>query len=140
MSKKIISALLAVAFLVTVCGCSSQNAKSKLCANVWESSVGFLQFTDDGKILNNFESPEECVSYYKLLSGGKINMYTEEGEEFGIILTYKFVGDNLYIGEVEYTPYESAEEKTTADGASSPEDYPDVSYENPTDEAEEAAE
>lgn len=132
MKKKLLGIYLTVIciMIAALSSCSGELAQSKLCENIWESNVGFLQFTESGKILNNFESEEESVSYYKLLTGGKINMYTEEGEEYGIILPYRFEGDSLYIGEVEYTPYVEEDAVQSADGASEPEDYPDVSYEN----------
>ncbi len=137
MIRKIVCSFVAIVIFISLCACSMQNAQSRICESIWESNVGFLQFTPDGKILNNFESEEESVSYYKLLSGGKINMYTEEGEEYGIVLPYKFSGDSLFIGEVEYKPYEKVDEGTNADGASNPEDYPDVSYENTDEEVSE---
>ena len=139
MKKRLFCLYLVLVLMIfaVLSGCSGKTAQTKLCENIWESSVGFLQFTESGKILNNFESEEESVSYYKLLSGGKINMYTEEGEEYGIVLPYKFSGDSLFIGEVEYKPYEKVDEGTNADGASNPEDYPDVSYENTDGEAAE---
>ncbi len=130
MIKKLCCIMLSILFSVSLFSCSGSSDREKLCANIWESSVDFIEFTEDGKILHNFESPEESVSYYKLQRGGKINMYTEEGEEYGIVLDYRFEGDKLYIGAVEYTPLEEASE-TEADGKSNPEDYPDVSFENP---------
>ena len=103
--KKLISVVLIVCLAVSIFGCSGKSDKEKLCANIWESGVDFLEFTEDGRILMNFESPEESVSYYKL-QNGKINMYTEEGEEYGILLDYRFEGDKLYIGKAEYFVYE----------------------------------
>ena len=138
MKKRLFGICLAVVWgmCAILSSCSGESAHSKLCQNVWESSVGFLQFTENGKILNNFETEEESVSYFKLLADGKINMYTEEVENFGMVLPYRFEGDSLYIGEVEYKPYYDEDEKTTADGASNPEDYPDVSYEEKVTAAE----
>lgn len=106
MKTKITGLVLALVLATSLFSCSGTSDKEKLCANIWESNVDFIQFTENGKILYNFESPEESVSYYKLQRGGKINMYTEEGEEYGIVLDYRFEGDNLYIGAAEYKPLE----------------------------------
>lgn len=104
--KKLICLVFTAVLSMLLFSCSGNSDTEKLCANIWESNVDFIEFTRDGKILHNFESPEESVSYYKVKSGGKINMYTEEGEQNGIVLDYRFDGNKLYIGAVEYSPLE----------------------------------
>ena len=95
---------------VVMTACTGESDVEKLTANPWSCSTDILEFTDKGRILWNFEGLLDSVSYYKLLKGNKINMYTEEGEEYGIILDYRFEGEKLYIGEVEYTPLPTDEE------------------------------
>ncbi len=96
-------------------GCSNRkNDTEKLCASIWESTFNetYLRFTESGKVLTNNETEEESVSFYKLLRGNKMNLYTEEGEELGIILSYRFEEDSLFIGEAEYHPFSENPEGT----------------------------
>ncbi len=117
--KKLICITIAVfsVFALLSCGARKRNA-NRICDYIWESKNDILQFTKDGKILRNFQSPEESSSYYKI-SENKINMYTEEGEEFGIVFDYKFQDDKLYIGKAEYSPYARVNaDGTVGDGLS----------------------
>ena len=103
MIKKITAAVFAVSLLAASLISCGGNDMDKFTANLWESAVGITEFTESGKICYNFEPEEESVSYFKLLSGDRINFYTEEGEQFGMIFDYRFEGDTLYIGEAKYT-------------------------------------
>ena len=96
-----VSLLILVGILFSLCACGNKD-RELLCAHPWESAVGFTEFKESGKICYNFESEDTSVSYYKLLSGNRINMYTQEGEEFGIIFDYRFEDGKLYIGNAEY--------------------------------------
>ncbi len=125
MIKKITVALCALSLLAASlisCGGSDMD---KFTATPWESAVGITEFKENGKICYNLEPEGDSVSYFKLLSGDRINFYTEEGEKFGMIFEYRFEGDILYIGEAKYT-------------RSSIEDYADkrVNGENDTESAE----
>lgn len=97
-----LAAFFAAAVLLTACGQTA--LRQKLCDGAWVSSVDVLEFTPEGRVLHNFESPEDSVSYYKL-DGKKINLYTEEGEEYGITFDISIEGDTLMLGKVEYTRY-----------------------------------
>ena len=92
---------LLICFSAMLFSCGNNN-KELLCAHPWETISGIYVFTESGKICYNFESEEESVSYYKLLSGNRINMYTEEGEDMGMIFDYHFSDGKLYIGKAEY--------------------------------------
>lgn len=101
---KILFCVLSLLLALTAVSCQGSVAQKRelLCDNTWASSVDILQFTKSGKVLYNFESEEESVSYFKLLKGDKINLYTEEGEEYGMIFDCRIEDDKLYIGKVEY--------------------------------------
>lgn len=110
-----LAAFFAAAVLLTACGQTA--LRQKLCDGAWVSSVDVLEFTPEGRVLHNFESPEDSVSYYKL-DGKKINLYTEEGEEYGITFDISIEGDTLMLGKVEYTRYvEPSAEGNTEDEA-----------------------
>ena len=97
-----LAAVLAATVCLTACGQTA--LRQKLCDGAWVSSVDVLEFTPEGRVLHNFESPEDSVSYYKL-DGKKINLYTEEGEEYGMTFDISIEGDTLMLGKVEYTRY-----------------------------------
>ena len=107
-----LAAVLAATVCLTACGQTA--LRQKLCDGAWVSSVDVLEFTSEGRVLHNFESPEDSVSYYKL-DGKKINLYTEEGEEYGMTFDISIEGDTLMLGKVEYTRYvePSVEEPST---------------------------
>ncbi len=107
--KRIICFALALTFALALASCNRSD-KKRLCANSWESSVDVLTFTEGGKVLRNFESEEDSVSYYKL-SNGKITLYTEEGEAFGVTFDYSFDGENFILGKALYTPIAEKDSK-----------------------------
>lgn len=103
--KRFVCFIIAVLSVFSLFSCNTRKRNAeRICDYIWESKTDILQFTKDGKILQNFQSSEESSSYYKITEN-KINMYTEEGEEFGIIFDYKFKDEKLYIGKAEYSPY-----------------------------------
>lgn len=106
--KRILGAAAVISAVLCLAACSSANLRQKLCDGYWESSVDILEFTEDGRVLHNFESPEDSVSYYKL-DGKKINLYTEEGEEYGITFDISIDGDTLMLGKAEYTRHTDPE-------------------------------
>ena len=107
--KRLLALLLCLPLLVALASCSSpKKDKEALCKNAWISSVDVLTFTESGKILTGLETEDTAVSFYKIKSGGKILLYTEEGEEYGIEIPYRFKDGNLYLGNAEYTPFELA--------------------------------
>ena len=123
--KKIIRSAAVVCAVLCLAACGSANLRQKLCDGYWESSVDILEFTEDGKVLHNFESPADSVSYYKL-DGKKINLYTEEGEEYGIVFDISIDGDTLMLGKAEYTrhtdpevSFDSSDDANTENGESS---------------------
>lgn len=99
---KFLTVILLSACVIFCLASCSNNDKELLCAHPWESAAGFYEFCESGKICYNFESEDTSVSYYKLLSGKRINMYTEEGEDMGMIFDYQFRDGKLYIGNAEY--------------------------------------
>ncbi len=102
--KKIIISLLALILFTTVfTACGAKNDKELLCNKVWVSGVNVIEFMPEGKIRYNFDPVDTSTSYYKILSGNRINMYTEEGEQYGMIFNYKLEDDTLYLGELKYT-------------------------------------
>lgn len=103
--KRLLALLLCLPLLFALASCSSaKKDKEALCKNAWISSVDVLTFTESGKVLTGLETEDTAVSFYKIKSGGKILLFTEEGEEYGVELTYKFKDGNLYLGDAEYTP------------------------------------
>lgn len=109
--KKIILSLIAVILFATVfTACGVQDDKEELCSEIWVSSVNVIEFMPNGVIRYNFEPIDTPTSYYKILSGNKINMYTEEGEQYGMIFDYKIEDDTLYLGKLKYTALDDDEE------------------------------
>ena len=64
------------------------------CAEDYAWNLGLLH--DIGKYQKSFQD---------MLDGKKINLYTEEGEEYGITFDISIEGDTLMLGKVEYTRY-----------------------------------
>lgn len=109
--KKIITSLIVVILLTAVfTACSTKNDKELLCGKVWISSVNVIEFMPEGIIRYNFEPVDTSTSYYKILSGNRINMYTEEGEAYGMIFDYKIEDDTLYLGKLKYTALDEKDE------------------------------
>lgn len=105
--KRLMCFILAWICLFSVVSCGNGNeteVKKELCSWYWESVVDILQFTEDGKILRNFEPDHESDSRYKI-EKDSITMYTDGNEQDGITFKFRLDKDKLYIGEAEYTKY-----------------------------------
>ena len=103
--RKILCLLLCVVLVFPIISCGKKDSTSEdqkvLCNYYWESYIDTLRFTEEGKILRNYEPEYESISRYKL-SKGKITMYAEDSIEDALTFEYKLDGDKLYIGTLEY--------------------------------------
>lgn len=107
--KKILGIALTLFLCAMSVSCGSSLAKkAKLCDGAWVSSVDILEFTESGKVLHNFESESDSVSYYKL-KDDKITLFTEEGEKFGMTFDISVDEDVMILGTVEYKRYKPEE-------------------------------
>jgi len=126
--KKLIYFVICIICVLSIVSCGkrsdnkiSAEIKNELCSYYWESVVDVMQFTEDGKILRNFESPLMSDSMYRL-SGNTITMYTVGSPEDGMTFEFKIRDDKLYIGDVEYVkraevPKEDAKPSDNTEGS-----------------------
>ena len=82
----------------------------ELCSWYWESYVDVMRFTEDGKILRNFQFIHESDSRYTVTKN-EITMYSEDFPEDAMTFPLRLEDDKLYIGEVEYTKYQEVTEE-----------------------------
>ena len=93
------------------CGNSlSDKDFDELCSWYWESYVDVMRFTEDGRILRNFQLVHESDSRYTVTKN-EIKMYPEDLPEDAMTFPFRLEGDKLYIGEVEYTKYQEVTEE-----------------------------
>lgn len=82
----------------------------ELCSWYWESYVDVMRFTEDGKILRNFQFIHESDSRYTVTKN-EITMYSEDFPEDAMTFPFRLEDDKLHIGEVEYTKYQEVTEE-----------------------------
>lgn len=90
-------------------GSIAPEKKDELCSWYWESYVDVMRFTDDGRILRNFQLLCESDSRYTV-TGKEITMYLTDFPEDAMTFSYRFEDDKLYIGDVEYRKYKEVTE------------------------------
>ncbi len=132
--KKLLCMFLCLVCTISTTSCGgkiSDKELDELCGWYWESYVDVMRFTEDGKILRNFEFLHESISRYTI-TDKEITMYTEDFPEDAMTFEYRLEDDKLYIGEVEYSKYQ----KVTEEEKQAARDYVDI----PVQEEEETAE
>ncbi len=82
----------------------------ELCSWYWESYVDVMRFTEDGKILRNFQFLHESDSRYTI-TDTEITMYSKDFPEDAMTFEYRLEDGKLYIGELEYSKYQKVTEE-----------------------------
>lgn len=111
--KKIICMFICVVCLATSVSCGnsiSQKDLDELCSWYWESYVDVMRFTEDGRILRNFQFLHESDSRYTV-TDKEMTMYLEGFPEDAMTFQYRLEDDKLYIGDVEYKKYKEVTEE-----------------------------
>lgn len=118
--KRLICIFGCILCVFTTFSCGSNKISEKdldeLCSWYWESSVDVMRFTEEGRILRNFQFLHESDSRYTV-TDKEITMYSEAFPEDAMTFPYRLENGKLYIGELEYTKYQEVteEEKKAAE-------------------------
>ena len=101
--KSILCVALVLTILMSLCSCMGNNADKIV--GKWCVGDDVYEFTADGKFIDLYNST--TAGYYKLKSSKKIAIYPDEDmKQEPVELEYSFKDGNLYLGALEYTPFE----------------------------------
>lgn len=101
--KRFLPILMAFIVLMNMCSCMVNNAEKIV--GKWCVGNDVYEFTSDGKFIDLYNST--TAGYYKLKSSKKIAIYPDEQmEQEPVVLEYSFKDGSLYLGTLEYTPFE----------------------------------